>query len=524
MRGHTGAVVATMVVLVAACGGGDDDGTSSSLADPTTPTPTASSPAPDTAPPSPGSEPSTPTSPPASAPSSAPASPPSSTPSPTSEPAGETGDAPHLLVADHEGVWLTSADGGWTQLVDGAVRWALPDRVGGVLYQRVETGTWRPVTTPSTPSTAEWSWVGSGAARPIWRLQPGAEPRIVVDAPADGRLELVDTAIVDGHPAVAFLRTRHVTITTTEEGRNPWWDSAVAELVLRDLETGVERVLRSQSVGWEHDERTPSSGARLALEVVHDYAGESHRVELLSFDGAVLDPGFPLPSCGPGCELVADLPPTGDTLVSARTEPGRDTDPATAVEVVAMGVADGLERQRVTITPDQAAVTVFVDTVDDHTLLLVGRDSTPADRPTLSPGDRGPWVQVVQDRLSDGDTHLVADGIFGPRTEAAVRALQAADDLPVTGIVDAATWDRLGLPILVDDDLVVIDPAGRVTSIVLDRSSAPRPRPSRPGPAITLWSGPDWPIAAAEGAGALGLRTSDLAALRTPPRRLPTAG
>ncbi len=35
------------------------------------------------------------------------------------------------------------------------------------------------------------------------------------------------------------------------------------------------------------------------------------------------------------------------------------------------------------------------------------------------------------------------DGIFGPETTAAVAAFQAREGLPVTGVADAATWERL---------------------------------------------------------------------------------
>ncbi|GAW93667.1 peptidoglycan-binding protein LysM [Calderihabitans maritimus] len=35
------------------------------------------------------------------------------------------------------------------------------------------------------------------------------------------------------------------------------------------------------------------------------------------------------------------------------------------------------------------------------------------------------------------------DGIFGPRTEAAVKAFQRQKGLPVTGVVDTNTWIAL---------------------------------------------------------------------------------
>lgn len=65
----------------------------------------------------------------------------------------------------------------------------------------------------------------------------------------------------------------------------------------------------------------------------------------------------------------------------------------------------------------------------------------PADRyqpstlPALKRGARGPLVAVLQDRLDVG-----GPAIFGPATEAAVRAHQTYSGLVVDGIVGPATW------------------------------------------------------------------------------------
>lgn len=59
-------------------------------------------------------------------------------------------------------------------------------------------------------------------------------------------------------------------------------------------------------------------------------------------------------------------------------------------------------------------------------------------------GDRGDDVRTLQQLLtSAGYDAGVIDGIFGPLTESAVEAFQAANDLPVTGLVDQDTWDAL---------------------------------------------------------------------------------
>lgn len=75
--------------------------------------------------------------------------------------------------------------------------------------------------------------------------------------------------------------------------------------------------------------------------------------------------------------------------------------------------------------------------------------------PTLHRGDRGDAVRKLQDLLlSNGFLpaaarrlgHISAgrsDGIFGAVTESAIRDLQQRYGLPVTGVVNPATWEVL---------------------------------------------------------------------------------
>lgn len=65
--------------------------------------------------------------------------------------------------------------------------------------------------------------------------------------------------------------------------------------------------------------------------------------------------------------------------------------------------------------------------------------------PVLKRGDRGPAVSRLQTLLkNNGFDPGAIDGIFGQKTEFAVRSFQAYKGLPVTGIVDVATWTALG--------------------------------------------------------------------------------
>lgn len=77
----------------------------------------------------------------------------------------------------------------------------------------------------------------------------------------------------------------------------------------------------------------------------------------------------------------------------------------------------------------------------------MGGDPTETDdRPTLRQGNRAvdPFVTVLQEMLSArGFFHGTADGLFGPRTNAAVVAFQASAGLVADGIVGTRTWEAL---------------------------------------------------------------------------------
>lgn len=66
--------------------------------------------------------------------------------------------------------------------------------------------------------------------------------------------------------------------------------------------------------------------------------------------------------------------------------------------------------------------------------------SNAATAATLKLGDRGAAVLFLQKELSVQPQ----TGYFGPITESFVKALQTAAKLPVTGVVDAKTWRKVG--------------------------------------------------------------------------------
>lgn len=68
----------------------------------------------------------------------------------------------------------------------------------------------------------------------------------------------------------------------------------------------------------------------------------------------------------------------------------------------------------------------------------------PAMQQVLQYSDTGHWVMTLQADLNGlGFNSGPVDGIFGPKTEAGVKAFQSAKNLPVTGIADAATWQGI---------------------------------------------------------------------------------
>src|SRR5262249_37769591 len=70
--------------------------------------------------------------------------------------------------------------------------------------------------------------------------------------------------------------------------------------------------------------------------------------------------------------------------------------------------------------------------------------------PTVRLGSRGPLVQLAQAKLNNwirktgvGIPLLAVDGIFGPKTNAAVRRYQQSKGLAPDGIVGPKTWSLL---------------------------------------------------------------------------------
>jgi peptidoglycan hydrolase-like protein with peptidoglycan-binding domain len=93
----------------------------------------------------------------------------------------------------------------------------------------------------------------------------------------------------------------------------------------------------------------------------------------------------------------------------------------------------------------EAAVKTFQKKVKIPVDGIVGPMTYPKLIITVMSGSKGDAVSAVQHNLrySYGDTTLAVDGIFGAKTEAAVKAFQKKFKIAVDGIVGPVTWNAL---------------------------------------------------------------------------------
>jgi peptidoglycan hydrolase-like protein with peptidoglycan-binding domain len=107
------------------------------------------------------------------------------------------------------------------------------------------------------------------------------------------------------------------------------------------------------------------------------------------------------------------------------------------------------------------------------------------DRPTLRPGSRGDAVRLLQQALNTTGAGLATDGIFGPATEAAVRAFQVTNGLTADGIVGPQTWRRLPVAIPATPTTPSM-PAPQATGAAVVPSGVPADVPSGPLGTLSL--------------------------------------
>lgn len=92
----------------------------------------------------------------------------------------------------------------------------------------------------------------------------------------------------------------------------------------------------------------------------------------------------------------------------------------------------------------------------------------------FSEGARGNRVTQIQERLQDlGFFQAQPNGYFGPLTREAVAAFQGFNDLRSTGVVDRATWEKLGLQRRTAKRYVVVIPATERDTLIRVREFIP---------------------------------------------------
>jgi hypothetical protein len=368
------------------------------------------------------------------------------------------GSAVTLLVADDAGLRLWSEDGREEWLVaNRAMLAAAPDRLGGMVYQEVETGRFHMVMDPpgSTTGTGRWEWIGGGEPRPIRRLrEPGGVDEIVVSPGRGQTVRLIDTALLDGRPQLAYVRTTHRLDPIRVDIIGDIDATRTREVVIVDLTTGAESVAWSQEHSWEGGRHDTKLGAGVVVHVWF-MAGDTMSIGLTDSQGApmamparpaeAVDDGTPSatdPWVLPGTSW-ADLSPDGAVLAYAWTPALHLVGGPGTLAVVAVDRVTGTEAARSTVALAAGVVPSFVDTTDGRVLvgrMVLQRLAAP---PTLRLGDRGDWVRALQFRLFPGGVQLVTDGVFGPATQAAVVEWQTSTGLDPTGVVDARTWQSL---------------------------------------------------------------------------------
>jgi lysozyme len=80
---------------------------------------------------------------------------------------------------------------------------------------------------------------------------------------------------------------------------------------------------------------------------------------------------------------------------------------------------------------------------DERSLFLTGMEND-SSMPILVLGEKGDFVEKLQECLNKHGFIVIQDGIFGLNTQEAVRAFQLSRGIHVDGIVGPRTWSKLG--------------------------------------------------------------------------------
>ena len=139
-----------------------------------------------------------------------------------------------------------------------------------------------------------------------------------------------------------------------------------------------------------------------------------------------------------------------ETTTNAKGFKAIDLDPSHPIVNVAIGLDGFREHQveKVGIGDEDMPQTLFVQLqplAGDPTVTAASSVWPPYPGVILRRGMQGPSIRQVQERLNQlgANPRLATDGVFGPATEAAVRAFQSRNGLNADGVVGPNTWNAL---------------------------------------------------------------------------------
>jgi peptidoglycan hydrolase-like protein with peptidoglycan-binding domain len=340
----------------------------------------------------------------------------------------------------------------------------------GVAVTKPLTGPTGSTTTPTTPTPPPAPVISSTGYPVLAQGATGAEVALaqkVIGVTADGRFGPITAA------ALATWQTTHG-LSATRKLDNATWANMVALRLIPDLKnplakysnvvlrlgsTGAAVTALQKAIGYVTVDGTYSADT---VERVQEYQASrgltANGVTDTSVWYALMGLGAtPAPTTGVHplakyAGLTLKLWSKGEAVSALQKAIGRvaaDGSFGTQTEarvkeyqkakgLTVTGVVDAKVWKTLMTAPTGADAILVTSTRVVNTTEFAGVRNT-----QLRSGATGSAVRLLQRSLGG----LVVDGTFSAKTLAAVKAFQTAKHLPVTGVVDAATWSALELKV-----------------------------------------------------------------------------
>jgi hypothetical protein len=399
---------------------------------------------------------------------------------------------PPILVADEDGIRVIGegAWGGGTILVGRPVALAVPDLLGGVMFQGPQNEIVNALGWDEDFNRYEFIWA-EGGPEPIWRIAGPDHPPQPLITSDHAKLTLVDVVELDGRPQVLY----RMRLGGTQDPDTAAYRVQLEWLCLYDIMRSETRIL-GLIEWWDSSDREVRLGGGVAAAAVHPF---SEGVPLVGFlpvselgewvDGAFLSlhdyrwfPFGPAAACPEGtaeyCETWVTATAASDGSRVSWVEGGwsgltHDSRTPLPVELVTADVASGAEMSRVTLDDvvpvgdrptfiDDNGSFIVVSGFDEsgETLLVtpegevisLGAPGATASFWESSPSTSTPMIEA------DPPVVLAGNGLgvvaFGTPIDEALQALETALG-PVSrtnqDFYHYYYWDNLSLSVSFDD-------------------------------------------------------------------------